>query len=71
MIPLECHIKFTTHSVHICVDQELIYVFKYTNTTCSYESFTTEYEAADFIFKQFDPYQARVVVYDYLGNEAD
>lgn len=72
MQAFECHIKFSTHAVYIKVDEsDHVHVFKYTDQQCDYEVFDNEYSASDFIFKNFDVFRARVVIYDYLGNQSE
>ena len=54
----ESHIEFRSHSVHIRVNGEgCISCFKYNSAHCEWEQFDNEYDAADFIFKELNPYR--------------
>jgi hypothetical protein len=54
------HINFTTHCAHICVDGDLIKVFKYSDHGCDFEQFTDQEAASDYIMMPLNRIHYRV-----------
>lgn len=53
-----CHIKLSTHSVHIAQGEDgLIHCFKYTNEQCDLEEFSDQFEASDYIMTPFPKFR--------------